>query len=170
MKSELFWNSRQVFPCGKRHWEEGCGLLLLGDDTGSVAIMLRPFIAQYSGVCISAGVPRLYVLQVTISILFSSVRKIRLGPDFREHKYRVNRGQSTRICDILHSRTHSYIRDKDLPASSETSVCPNKSTCKKSSMDWGFHPSGIWRCFNGLSDPDVSREPFFLIFKELCVL
>jgi hypothetical protein len=50
-----------VAEMNEAQWDEGSGRILLDDNTGGGTIMLRPIRFQCAGVCISAGLPCIYI-------------------------------------------------------------------------------------------------------------
>jgi hypothetical protein len=71
----------------KAQWDESGGRILLGDNTGGEAVMLRPIRFQCVGAWISAGLPGM----CTYSWPYSYLLKIRLEPDLLECRYPVRK-------------------------------------------------------------------------------
>ena len=78
----------------KAQRDEGGGKILLGELKGNGAVMLRPIMFQSAEVWISSALPciYLYILQLTMCILNSDLRKIRLATHVPGRNYRVSRG------------------------------------------------------------------------------
>jgi hypothetical protein len=57
----LIENRRNLHARLKAQRDEGGGRILLGDNTGSGTVVLRPIILQYARVWISAGQPFMYL-------------------------------------------------------------------------------------------------------------
>jgi hypothetical protein len=71
----------------KAQWDEDCGSILLGDNTGGGAVMLRGIWFHCVEVWItSEAVLCICMLQLIIYILSSNWRKIRLAPHLSERK------------------------------------------------------------------------------------
>ena len=73
----------------KAQWDEGCGRILLGDNTVVGAVMLRGIWFHSFGSldCKRAALYiRVCMLQLTVCIPSSNWRKIRLAPDLSERK------------------------------------------------------------------------------------
>jgi hypothetical protein len=80
-----FEKRAEFFLAGmKAHWDEGGRRILLGDNTGSGAVMLRPVRFQCVGVCIST---RLSLYTFTVDHMYT---QFRLSPDLPESDYYVN--------------------------------------------------------------------------------
>ena len=66
---------------------------MLGDNTGGRTFMLRPIRFQCVGVWISNGLPCIY-MYLTLCILSSDLRKIRLALDLTQRNSYISRGMS----------------------------------------------------------------------------
>jgi hypothetical protein len=88
----FFKKCAECFLAGmKAQWDEDGGRILLGDNTGGRAVMLRPIEFQYAGVGISTGFSCVH-MYLALCIIISNKRKIRLAPILPDLNYCVSQG------------------------------------------------------------------------------
>jgi len=67
---------------------EGGGTVLLGDNTGGGAVMLRPIRFQFVAAWTATGFPAIYTpTQLTVPVFISDLREVRLAPNLPERMY-----------------------------------------------------------------------------------
>ena len=76
----------------KSQCDEGCGRILLGDNTGDREVLLGPIRYQCVGVC----------------VVNSVYNHFRLAPNFTQRNERTNRGVSDFMCIRLSSCVQRY--------------------------------------------------------------
>jgi hypothetical protein len=81
----------------KVHWHERGGRILLGDNTGGEALILRPIRLHCVWVWFSTGILYIYIymymhMYLTIRLIISELRRIWIPPVFPEQEYYVIRG------------------------------------------------------------------------------